>query len=88
MSFRRCTEKNREMSCGKVHDKTQRLMQQCSVCKQSCVDGQNNEFSGVEQALHRRLNLTGRTPTDVLQVIIHLIKPNYLIMQPALTVQE
>lgn len=65
-----------------------RLMQQCSVCQQSCVDRRNNEFSGVEQALHRRLNLTGHTPTDVLHVITHLIKPNYVIMQPALTVQE
>jgi len=62
-------------------------MQQYSVCKQSCVVRQNNEFSGVEQASHRRLNLTGHTPADVLNVIIHLIKLNYVIMQPALTVQ-
>ena len=88
LSIRRYTEKNREISGGKVHDQTERLMQQCSVRKQSCVDRQNNEFSGVEQALHRRLNLTGHTPTDGLHVIIHSIKLNYVIMQPALTVQE
>ena len=66
----------------------QRLMQQCSVCKQSCVDRQNNEFSGSEQALHRRLDLAGHTPADVLHVIIHSIKLNYVITQPSLTVQE
>ena len=74
--------------CGKEHDQTERLMQQCSVCKQSCVDRRNNEFSAVEEALHRRLNLTGHTPPEVLHVIIHSIKLNDVIMQPALTVQH